>query len=212
VQSRLTFRSAAILLPIAAGCSQQSGRVVQAGSPIPVSIPVETRSAAAVIPTAEKYIGVKYKWGGTSPTGGFDCSGYVQYVFEKHGVKLPRTSRAQASAGNRVQLSFDGLRTGDLIMFAQGGIDGGRPISHVAIYAGNRRILHSSKSGQGVRYDNLMSSRGQWYRDNAVVARRVGTVAQGRGIVRDLVAELRSQGVRVDFPLDVGDFAPKPRH
>ena len=209
MQSRLVFRSA-ILLPIAAACSQ-SGRVVQAGSPVPVSVPAETRSAAAVIPTAEKFIGVKYKWGGTSPTGGFDCSGYVQYVFRKHGVELPRTSRAQAAAGNRVPLSFDGLRTGDLIMFAQGGIDGGRPISHVAIYAGNRRIIHSSKSGQGVRYDNLMSSRGQWYRDNAVVARRVGTAAQGRGIVRDLVAELRSQGVRVDFPLDVGDFAPKPR-
>ena len=210
MQSRLSFRSAAILLPIAAGCSQ-SGRVVQAGSPVPVSIPVETRSAAIVIPTAERYIGVKYKWGGTSPTGGFDCSGYVQYVFRKHGVELPRTSRAQASAGNRVPLSFDGLRTGDLIMFAQGGIDGGRPISHVAIYAGNRRIIHSSKSGQGVRYDNLMSERGRWYRDNAVVARRVGTAAQGRGIVRDLVSELRAQGVRVDFPLDVGDFAPKPR-
>jgi cell wall-associated NlpC family hydrolase len=211
VQSRLTIHSAAIFLPIAAGCSQQSGRVVQTGSPVPVVIPVESRSAAAVMPTAERYIGVKYKWGGTTPNGGFDCSGYVQYVFARHGVKLPRTSRAQAFAGNRVPLDFAALRTGDLIMFAQGGIDAGRPISHVAIYAGNRRIIHSSKSGQGVRYDNLMSARGQWYRDNAVVARRVGTAAQGRGIVRDLVSELRAQGVQVDFPLDVGDFAPRPR-
>jgi hypothetical protein len=102
------------------------------------------------------------------------------------------------------------LRTGDLIMFAQGGIDGGRPISHVAIYAGDRRIIHSSKSGRGVRYDDLMSSRGQWYRDNAVVARRVGTEAQNRGIVRDLVKELRAAGYQMDFPLDLGDFAPAP--
>jgi cell wall-associated NlpC family hydrolase len=159
-----------------------------------------------VIPTAERYIGVKYKWGGTSPTGGFDCSGYVQYVFAKHGVKLPRTSRAQASAGDRVALDFAALRTGDLLMFASKG----QPISHVAIYAGNKRIIHSSKSGSGVRYDNLTTARGAWYRENAVVARRVGTAAQGRGIVRDLVAELRSSGVRVDFPLDLGDFAPKP--
>jgi hypothetical protein len=209
VQSRLSIRTAAILLPIAAGCSQQSGRVVQAGSPVPVSVPTST-TAAAVIPTAERYIGVKYTWGGTTPNGGFDCSGYVQYVFAKHGVRLPRTSRAQASAGQRVGLDFAQLRTGDLIMFAQGGIDGGRPISHVAIYAGDRRILHSSKSGQGVRYDNLMSSRGQWYRDNAVVARRVGTAAQGSRIVRDLVKELRDSGVRVDFPLDIGDAAPRP--
>lgn len=206
MQSRLTIRTAAILLPIAAGCSQQAGSVIQAGTPVPAPAP----AAAAVIPTAERYIGVKYKWGGTSPTGGFDCSGYVQYVFRKHGVQLPRTSRAQAYAGARVPLDFQALRTGDLIMFAQGGIDGGRPISHVAIYAGNRRIIHSSKSGQGVRYDNLMSSRGLWYRDNAVVARRVGTAAQNRGIVRDLVKELRAAGYQVDFPLDLGDFAPAP--
>jgi cell wall-associated NlpC family hydrolase len=206
VQPRLAIRWATILLPIVASCSQQSGRVIQAGSPVPA--PAST--AAAVIPTAERYIGVRYTWGGTSPTGGFDCSGYVQYVFNKHGVKLPRTSRAQAYAGSRVPLDFQSLRAGDLIMFAPGGMDGGRAISHVAIYAGNRRIIHSSKSGQGVRYDNLMSSRGQWYRDNAVVARRVGTAAQNRGIIRDLVAELRSQGVRVDYPLDLGDFAPKP--
>lgn len=206
MQSRLTVRTAAILLPIAAGCSQPAGRVIQAGTPLPAP----STTASAVIPTAERYIGVKYTWGGTSPTGGFDCSGYVQYVFRKHGVQLPRTSRAQAYAGSRVPLDFQSLRTGDLIMFAQGGMDGGRPISHVAIYAGNRRIIHSSKSGQGVRYDNLMSNRGQWYRDNAVVARRVGTAAQNRGIVRDLVKELRAAGYQMDFPLDAGDFAPKP--
>ena len=196
-------RISAIILPLAAACSQPSGSVIQAGRPIPIPT---SRSAAVVIPTAERYIGVKYKWGGTSPNTGFDCSGYVQYVFAKHGVKLPRTSRAQASAGARVPLTFNDLRTGDLLMFASNG----NPISHVAIYAGNKRIIHSSKSGSGVRYDNLTSSRGAWYRDNAVVARRVGTEAQGRGIVRDLVAELRASGVRVEFPLDLGDFAPKP--
>ena len=195
-------RIAAIILPLVTACVQPSGSVIQAGRPIPTT----SRSAAAVLPTAEQYIGVKYKWGGTSPNTGFDCSGYVQYVFAKHGVKLPRTSRAQASAGARVPLTFNDLRTGDLLMFASNG----NPISHVAIYAGNKRIIHSSKSGSGVRYDNLTTSRGAWYRDNAVVARRVGTEAQGRGIVRDLVAELRSSGVRVDFPLDLGDFAPKP--
>jgi cell wall-associated NlpC family hydrolase len=130
----------------------------------------------------------------------------VKYVFEKHGVRLPRTSRAQASAGNRVPLDLRVLRAGDLIMFASPG----RAISHVAIYAGNERIIHSSKSGSGVRYDNLMSRRGAWYRENAVVARRVGTAGQGRGIVIDLVSELRAAGVEIDFPLDLGDFAPKP--
>lgn len=199
-----TTRGVALFLPVAvAACYPTTGgSVIQAGSPYPTS----SRSAAAVIPTGERYLGVKYKWGGTTPTGGFDCSGFVQYVFAKHGVRLPRTSRAQAHAGAPISLDFQSLRAGDLIMFASGG----NPISHVAIYAGDRRILHSSKSGSGVRYDNLMSSRGAWYRNNAVVARRVGTEAQGIGIVRDLVAELRAAGVRVDFPLDLGDLAPRP--
>ena len=205
MQSRL-IQTATILLPIVASCSQQSGRVIQAGSPTPAPT---TSAAAVVMPTAERYIGVPYKWGGTTPNG-FDCSGYVQYVFAKHGVRLPRTSRAQAFAGSRVPLDFQSLRTGDLIMFAQGGIEGGRSISHVAIYAGNRRIIHSSKSGQGVRYDNLMSNRGQWYRDNAVVARRVGTPTQNRGIMIDLVKELQAKGYKIDFPLDLGDAAPRP--
>ena len=190
-------RTAAIILPLAAGCAYPGVPVSTSGRPV-LTIPTSGRSAAAVIPTAERYLGVRYTWGGNTPSSGFDCSGYVKYVFEKHGVRLPRTSRAQASAGDRVPLDFSYLRAGDLIMFA----NKGQAISHVAIYAGDRKILHSSKSGQGVRYDDLTSNRGTWYRQNAVVARRVGTEAQGRGIVRDLVAELRAAGVRVDFPLD----------
>jgi cell wall-associated NlpC family hydrolase len=151
---------------------------------------------------------VPYKWGGTTPKG-FDCSGLVQYVFERHGVELPRTSRAQALVGSRVPLTFTDLRAGDLIMFASRG----EPISHVAIYAGNRRIIHSSKSGAGVRYDDLTSQRGAWFKQNAVVARRVATVGQGQRLVRDFAAELRQTGVKVDFPLIadvIGDRAPRP--
>ena len=201
--SHLHAARAAVLIPVAlAGCAQYPGSIIQAGIPYPTS----SRSAAAVLPTAEQYLGVRYTWGGESPRTGFDCSGFVQYVFERHGVRLPRTSRAQASAGSRIPLDFAHLRAGDLIMFA----NPGQAISHVAIYAGDRRIIHSSKSGAGVRYDDLDTRRGAWYRQNAVVARRVGTAGQGRGIVFDLVQELRASGVRVDFPLDLGDLAPKP--
>lgn len=199
------IRLAAILLPFAASCSQNAGTISQAGRPVPAST---TRSAAAVIPTAEHYIGVPYKWGGTTPSG-FDCSGLVQYVFKKHGVGLPRTSRAQALVGSRVPLTFNELRAGDLIMFASKG----EPISHVAIYAGNREIIHSSKSGQGVRYDDLMSQRGAWFKEHAVVARRVTSVGNGERLVRDYVSELRQSGVRVDLPAiaDIlGDRAPRP--
>ena len=199
-----TLRTAAILLPIAACSTYPSGSVIQAGRPVPTT----SRSASAVLPTAERYIGVRYKWGGTSPSTGFDCSGYTQFVFAKHGVRLPRTSRAQASAGDNIR-DYRALRAGDLIMFAEDG----RPISHVAIYAGRDRILHSSSSGAGVRYDDLGSQRGTWFRNHMVVARRIGTAGQGLGIVHDIVSELRASGVRVDFPaiVDViGDLAPRP--
>jgi cell wall-associated NlpC family hydrolase len=199
------MRTLAILLPIAACSTYPTGSVIQAGRPVPTT----SRSAAAVLPTAERYIGVKYKWGGTSPSTGFDCSGYTQFVFAKHGIRLPRTSRAQAAAGDNIR-DYRALRAGDLIMFAEDG----RPISHVAIYAGNDRILHSSSSGSGVRYDNLGSQRGTWFRNHMVVARRIGTAGLGLGIVHDLVSELRASGVRVDYPAIadiIGDLAPRPR-
>jgi cell wall-associated NlpC family hydrolase len=208
VLSRLIrLRGALLVLPLAS-CSTRSsssGTVIQAGSPFPA--PTAASTAAVVLPTADRYVGVKYVWGGESPRTGFDCSGFTQYVFARHGVRIPRTSRAQVAAGSRVPVSLDALLPGDLIMFAQSG----QPISHVAIYAGNRRIIHSSKSGSGVRYDNLMTQRGAWFRNHMVAVRRVGTPRQGDRIVRDLVKELRDSGIRVDFPLDLGDFAPRPR-
>lgn len=199
-----TLRIAALLVPFAACSTYPTGSVIQSGRPVPTT----TRSAAAVLPTAERYIGVKYRWGGTSPSTGFDCSGYTQYVFAKHGVQLPRTSRAQASAGQNIR-DYRALRAGDLIMFAEDG----KPISHVAIYAGSDRILHSSRSGSGVRYDDLGSRRGTWFRNHMVVARHVGTAGQGLGIVHDIVSELRAAGVRVDYPAIadiIGDRAPRP--
>jgi hypothetical protein len=205
-RARLTPVHAASALSVSllalVACSQRSSIIYNGGNPIPVSA---TRSAAVVIPTAEHYLGVPYRWGGTSPSG-FDCSGFVQYVFAKHGVELPRTSRAQAYAGDRIALDERVLRAGDLIMFAEYG----QPISHVAIYAGSDRIIHSTSSGGGVRYDDLGSRRGAWFVDHAVVARRIAPPAAGSYIVRDLISELRSSGVRVDFPLDLGDLAPRP--
>lgn len=204
-------RAALIVLPLAA-CTQTTGRVTQQGAPVPVRT---SSSAAVVLPTADKYLGVRYVWGGESPRTGFDCSGFTQYVFAKHGVRIPRTSRAQVAAGYKVPVSVSALQPGDLIMFA----NPGKPISHVAIYAGNKRIIHSTKSGGGVRYDDLSSRRGAWYRNHMVAVRRIGetgfddTWLDGPNadfMVRDFLKELRARGVRVDYPLDLGDFAPEP--
>jgi len=142
----------------------------------PISNTAGSGAARRVISTAEQYIGVPYRYGGTSARTGFDCSGFVQYVYGQQGVDLPRTSRQMAGSGIAVEPSQRALVVGDLMLFAQGG-----RISHVAIYAGNGRFIHSSSSGHGVRYDDLGTSRGRWFADHMVAARRV--VGDGRILV-----------------------------
>jgi cell wall-associated NlpC family hydrolase len=128
-----------------------------------------TASAARVLVTAESYLGEKYVYGGETPRGGFDCSGFVQYVFGRHGVDLPRTSRQQAGAGRGLSGKIAALKPGDLMLFSS---KGGR-VDHVAIYAGDNRILHSSAGAGGVVYDDLSTPRGKWYLARHVASRRV---------------------------------------
>lgn len=161
-------------------------------------------SAALVLPTAERYLGVPYKWGGTSPKSGFDCSGFVQYVFAKHGTSLPRTSREMASSGKRLRPEWAALRPGDLVMFAEPG----ERISHVAIYAGKRRIIHASSSGGHVRYDALDTKRGKWFTRRIVAARRVLT--HGAALVSDLLAQHAVDIQTSRLELDPPDHAPRP--
>jgi cell wall-associated NlpC family hydrolase len=126
-------------------------------------------SAASILATATSYVGTRYRYGGESPATGFDCSGFVQYVFAKHGVELPRTSRLQAHAGKALPLDIGALHPGDLLLFASNGTG----INHVAIFAGHNRFVHSSAGAGGVVYDDLSTARGQWYLKRLVSSRRV---------------------------------------
>jgi len=107
-------------------------------------------SAQAVIATAKQYIGVPYVWGGSSPSG-FDCSGFVQYVFGKHGISLPRTSREQYNVGTWV--SKANLRPGDLVFYNTSGSG----VSHLGIYIGNGQFIHASTS-KGVMISEISNS------------------------------------------------------
>ena len=126
-------------------------------------------SAARVLATGDRHRGVRYVYGGAKPSAGFDCSGFVQYVFGRHGVSLPRTSRQQATAGQALPQALTALKPGDLMLFSSKG----RGVDHVAIYVGDNRIIHSSAGAGGVVYDDLSTPRGKWYLARHVKSRRV---------------------------------------
>ena len=88
----------------------------------------------SIFAEAEKYIGTPYRYGGTTPAG-FDCSGYVQYVFKNNGINLKRTSRDQY-ASNGVSISKSELKRGDLVFFGTNG-----RVGHVGIYAGDGKMI-----------------------------------------------------------------------
>lgn len=169
------------------------------GARIPRS-PAATATAARALNTADRYVGVPYAWGGNTPASGFDCSGFTKYVFAKQGIQLPRTSREQARAGQGVALDFGALLPGDILLFAEPG----EAISHVAIYVGNGVIIHSSSSYGAVNYLDLNTSRGDWFVQNMVAARRLA--ANGRSLVQGL-QYLTIPGL----PFDPPDRAPVPR-
>lgn len=133
--------------------------------------------ASRVLARADGYVDTPYRRGGTSPESGFDAAGFVQYVFGREGVELPRTASAMAEAGERVSTRVGSLRPGDILLFASDGSN----VDHVAIYVGRERVIHASASGGTVRYDVLGDGeRGQWFADHLVGARRVVGVEPNR--------------------------------
>jgi peptidoglycan DL-endopeptidase CwlO len=164
------------------------------------SSPAPTATVARVLNTADQYVGVKYTWGGNTPSSGFDCSGFTKYVFAKQGIALPRTSREQVRAGQGVPLDADAMLPGDIILFAEPG----EAISHVAIYVGNGEIIHSSSAYKGVNYLDLNSSRGDWYVQNMVAVRRL--TSNGRSLVQSLKS-LTIPGLGFDRG-DIGALKP----
>lgn len=148
-----------LVLLLLAGCATQSTKVDVADESEPLPLPSEMIGAPQpldlrtddLLMHAMGLIGIRYRYGGTNPRTGFDCSGFTSWVFsEAAGIGLPRTARDQfASSGSPVPR--ESLRAGDLVFFKQSG----RRIDHVGIYVGEGRFIHSPSRGGRVRIDAL---------------------------------------------------------
>lgn len=121
-------------------------------------------AAENVLETAQQYLGTPYRYGGESPSEGFDCSGFVQYVFSQQGISLERTADRQFLQGQPV--SRQNLSPGDLVFFSSSG----KYVDHVGIYAGNELFIHAPRTGRTVSYDSLDS---QYYQVHFQGARRL---------------------------------------
>ncbi len=139
-------------------------KLVLAAATGEVSRSGSTVDGQRILDVARQYLGVPYAYGGTSPAG-FDCSGFVQYVFKQCGYQLSRTAAAQYQQGTAVNKAD--LMVGDMVFFACNG--GG--IDHSGIYAGDNRFIHSSspRSG-GVIFTSLSET---YYSRSYVGARRI---------------------------------------
>jgi cell wall-associated NlpC family hydrolase len=122
-----------------------------------------------VVSLALQYLGIPYKWGGASPTTGFDCSGLVQYVYAQVGISLPHYTVAQWKYSGAVPVAKNQLRPGDLVFF--NGLD------HVGIYLGYGDFIDAPHTGATVEIDSLSES---WFASRYDGARRiVGAAAAG---------------------------------
>lgn len=104
-------------------------------------------ATGGILGIAAQYAGIMYQYGGTSPSTGFDCSGYTQYVFRQVGINLPRTAEEQRQFATPVSSP----QPGDLVFF-------GSPAYHVGIYAGNGKMWDSPHSGEAVALRDIWTS------------------------------------------------------
>ena len=136
------------------------------GKATPGLMAANTKQSSTVLSRAVNVLGTPYRWGGSSPSKGFDCSGLVKYAFNNvSAVDLPRTSNAMA-AGHGQKVARKDLKPGDLLFFKLKS----HQVNHVAIYLGNDRFIHAPRRGKAVSIDTLKKP---FWDKNYVIAKRV---------------------------------------
>jgi hypothetical protein len=165
VTRQLTLKKGSMPYPASFRYAPAMGTLVfkpRLGTPAPVALgpskPIEGATSAkarAALSLGLSYLGLPYLWGGTSPTTGFDCSGFTWYVFKQQGITLPRVAADQARVGLRIPTVAQ-LLPGDLVFFA----DSSGYIHHMGMYVGGpkHQFVHSPHTGDVVKISSMDES------------------------------------------------------
>ena len=113
-------------------------------------------NGSAVVALAQQYLGVRYVYGGASPSA-FDCSGFTMYIMKQFGYNHPHTATGQWLSGQGTKVSYAEMMPGDLVFFCDPSRSLGKACSHAGIYVGNGQFIHASSSKSGVIYSDLSS-------------------------------------------------------
>jgi cell wall-associated NlpC family hydrolase len=140
--------------------------VDEAGAAVPRAGP----RAGAALAEARRYLGTPYRWGGSTPQTGFDCSGLVQWAYAKAGIRIPRVTDEQILASNATKVSRDALLPGDLVFFR----DATGYVHHVGMSLGGNRFIHAPHTGDVVKISNLKEP---YYAEQFTGARRFDSAA-----------------------------------
>jgi cell wall-associated NlpC family hydrolase len=157
---REAARISALIEPEVTGEADPGAWASGSDTPAFVPPPPDGSRASQVIAIAMQYLGVPYQWGGSSPATGFDCSGFVMYVFAQIGVGLPHHAAAQYGYG--VPVPREALQPGDLVFF--------NGLGHMGMYVGGGQFIHAPHTGDVVKISSIYES---WYARTWVGGRRV---------------------------------------
>ncbi|WP_319765077.1 C40 family peptidase [Maridesulfovibrio sp.] len=165
-----------LLLLVVSGCATTSApspkrqaygstKIVSATRTERESKVTQISKGSSIVSTARSLLGIPYKWGGCSPQTGFDCSGFVWYVFNQYGINLPRSSSQLLSVGSSADKSS--IRPGDILIYKVS--KKGKSL-HAAIATGSGTFVHSPSSGKTV---SEVSMSGPYWRRRLIAVRRV---------------------------------------
>jgi murein DD-endopeptidase len=168
-RQRLLPQALAVLALLVSGCTPFRPGVPSEPAASAQSSASQQGVGAVIARQALAQVGAPYRYGGADPARGFDCSGLVSYAYSREGISVPRTAAAQFAAARKIDP--EALRAGDLVFFRLA--PGGREVTHVGIYTGQRRFVHAPQTGRTVGeaslddpyYRERFAGAGQLYPD-----------------------------------------------